>query len=322
MEKIVLVFHGSPRSEANNVFFLIPILARVLNKPCSDIKFSFLQFGKPSLKEVLEETVKENPLRIIVHPFFLTAGQHVSFDIPEIIRNFEKNYPEIKFFYTPPLGIHPKMAEIVKERIEEALGFTAEKIEKLSMELIEAEIGFRFSDPLEREIVKRVIHATADPEYRETMYFHPEAVSKALKLLKEEKDILVDVEMVKTGINKKLLEGSKVVCYLSEVNESETTRSEKAIELALEKEKNIGLIAIGNSPRALFKVIEILKKREEKEVVVIGMPVGFVKAFEAKVLLSQQKFPFITNFSPKGGTPATVAVLNAILKMKKEYFKL
>lgn len=318
MDKVILVLHGSPKSEANKVFFLIPLLAKVLKKPASDIKLSFLQFGKPSLEEVLKEVVQEKPLRIIIHPFFLTSGQHVSFDIPQIIKDFKENYPEIKFFYTPPLGIHPKMAEIVKERIEEALGFTSERIEKLSMELIEAELDFKFLNPSEKEIVKRVIHATADPEYKDTMYFHSEAISKALKALKEEKDILVDVEMVRVGVNKRFLGASNVLCYLSEINESETTRSEKAIELALSREKNVGIVAIGNSPRALLKVIEILSKREEKELVVIGMPVGFVKAFEAKVLLSQQKFPFITNFSPKGGTSATVAVLNALLKIKEE----
>lgn len=318
MEKIILVFHGSPKSEANEVSFLIPLLAKILKKPFQDIKLSFLQFGKPSLEEVLEEVVKEKPERIIIHPFFITAGQHVTFDIPQIIKKFENTYPQIKIFYTQPLGIHPKMVEIVKERIEEVLGFTGEKIETLSMEIIEREVDLRFYNPLEKEIVKRVIHATADPEYKDTMYFHPEGVFKALEALKRERDLLVDVEMVKAGINKRLLGGSKVFCYLSEVTESETTRSQKAIEIALEKEKNIGIIAVGNSPTALLKVVEILKKKGEKEVVVIGMPVGFVKALEAKVLLSQQDFPFITNLSPKGGTSATVSVINALLKMKGE----
>jgi len=51
---------------------------------------------------------------------------------------------------------------------------------------------------------------------------------------------------------------------------------------------------------------------------VIGVPVGFVKALESKVLLSSQTFPFITNLSRKGGTPAAVAIVNALLKMADE----
>lgn len=320
MEKIILVLHGSPRSEANKVSFLIPLLAKTLNKSFQDIKLSFLQFGSPSLEEVLEEVIKEEPSKVIIHPFFLTKGQHVSSDIPKIIKKYEERYPKIKFFYTPPLGIHPKMAEIVKERIEESLGFTGEKIERLSMEIIEREVDLKFNRIQERELVRRIIHATADPEYKDTMYFHPEAISKAVKALKEGKDLLVDVEMVKAGINKKLLGPSKVVCYLSEIENSETTRSEKAIALALEREKNLGLIAIGNSPTALIKTIEILNLRKEKEIVVIGMPVGFVKALEAKILLYQQDFPFITNFSPKGGSSATVAIINGLLKIKEGIF--
>ncbi|MFN4132684.1 MAG: precorrin-8X methylmutase, partial [Caldimicrobium sp.] len=143
-----------------------------------------------------------------------------------------------------------------------------------------------------------------------------------LKLLKEGKDILVDVEMIKSGITKKYGK-NKVLCYLSEIGEEDVpgTRTEKAIEMALQRETNLGLIAIGNSPTALLKAIEILKVREDKNFVLIGMPVGFVKALESKILLSTQDFPFITNLSRKGGTPACVATINALLKLafEKEY---
>ncbi|MFN3921974.1 MAG: precorrin-8X methylmutase, partial [Caldimicrobium sp.] len=127
---------------------------------------------------------------------------------------------------------------------------------------------------------------------------------------------------IKSGITKKYGR-NKVLCYLSEIGEEDFpgTRTEKAIEMALQRESNLGLIAIGNSPTALLKAIEILKEREDKHFVLIGMPVGFVKALESKILLSTQDFPFITNLSRKGGTPACVATINALLKLafEKEY---
>lgn len=209
------------------------------------------------------------------------------------------------------------MAKINKEKIEELKELKGEEIEKKSMEIIEKEIDLSLFSKEEKEIIKRVIHATADFEYKDTMIFHRDAIPQALKALKNEKDILVDVKMVEAGISQKYLGSSKVICYLSEVKEFETTRTEKAIELALQKEPNIGIIAVGNSPTALLKTIEVLKQKNEKKIVVIGMPVGFVKALESKILLSKQDFPFITNISRKGGSPATCAVINALLRMKE-----
>ena len=209
------------------------------------------------------------------------------------------------------------MAKINKEKIEKLKKLKGEEIEKKSMEIIEKEIDLSLFSKEEKEIIKRVIHATADFEYKDTMIFHRDAIPQALKALKNEKDILVDVKMVEAGISQKYLGSSKVICYLSEIKEFETTRTEKAIELALKKEPNIGIIAIGNSPTALLKTIEVLKQKNEKKIVVIGMPVGFVKALESKILLSKQDFPFITNISRKGGSPATCAVINALLRIKE-----
>ena len=209
------------------------------------------------------------------------------------------------------------MVKINKEKIEKLKELKGEEIEKKSMEIIEKEIDLSLFSKEEKEIIKRVIHATADFEYKDTMIFHRDAIPQALKALKNEKDILVDVKMVEAGISQKYLGSSKVICYLSEIKEFETTRTEKAIELALQKEPNIGIIAIGNSPTALLKTIEVLKQKNEKKIVVIGMPVGFVKALESKILLSKQDFPFITNISRKGGSPATCAVINALLRMKE-----
>ncbi len=316
-EKIVIVLHGSPSKAANNWFNFIKILSSLMERPSSDFTLAFLQFGEPNLESAIKDLIRNGIQRIVIHPLFLSPGHHVVKDIPEIIERTKKENPEIEITYTKPLGIHPKLAEIVQERLEEMGVKRGKEIEEKSFEIIKNKIDLSNFSEKEKTIIKRVIHATADFEYKDTLVFHPLAIERALLNLKEGKDILVDVHMTLVGISKKFLKGNRVLCYLSEIEEEpvEGTRTEKAIALALEREKNIGLVAIGNSPTALLKTIEILNQKGLRDIVVIGMPVGFVRALEAKILLTNQEFPFITNLSRKGGSPACCAVINALLRL-------
>jgi precorrin-8X/cobalt-precorrin-8 methylmutase len=95
------------------------------------------------------------------------------------------------------------------------------------------------------------------------------------------------------------------------------------MEAALtEHHNNIGIIAIGNAPTALLKAIELLNspvpRFSDSPILVVGVPVGFVKAVESKALLAAQQFPFITALGRKGGTPVAVAIVNALLKVAGE----
>ena len=117
--------------------------------------------------------------------------------------------------------------------------------------------------------------------------------------------------MVKAGINKKLLKNGagKVICKIQNQhstfkNQKIKTKAETGIESALKENNNIGIIAIGNAPTALLKVIEIFTHflplgHRHGVPLVVGVPVGFVKALESKALLSTQRFPFITNLKQK-----------------------
>jgi len=316
-EKLIVVLHGSPRNEANSWQGFLNMLSVVLKRPRSAFSLAYLEFAEPSIGKAIEEAISDGTKRLIIHPLFLSPGHHVTKDIPKIIEDMKRKYPQVEILYTRPLGIHEKLAEISKERIEEVGIKTGMDIEKKSFEIIEREIDLSKFSREEKEIVKRVIHATAETEFKDTIVFHPMATLKALENLINGKDILVDVEMVAAGISKRYLKGNRVICYISQIEEDsfEGTRAEKSIERALFEEKNLGMVAIGNSPTALLKTIEILKAENRKDLVVIGMPVGFVKAIEAKLLLSYQDFPFITNLSKKGGTSACVATINALLKL-------
>ncbi|MGD0280998.1 MAG: precorrin-8X methylmutase [Dissulfurispiraceae bacterium] len=333
-ENIILVGHGSPRKDANNLESMAAMLHSMLHAGCSDncISASYLQFANPDIMETIKRLVKDGAQRIVLHPFFLNSGMHVTKDIPELIKEAGGMFPWVEFIYTEPLGLHKKLAEIAMERICTATGvgkrLAPGEIEKKSFELLSGECDLSAFPKEQLPIVQRVIHATADFEFAKTLIFHPDAVATGIRAIKEGKNILADVEMVKTGISKQRLEqwGGKVVCGIADedvVRASEATDKTRA-EIAIEKEigENVGIIAIGNAPTALLKVIDILNSPNHQfihsPVLVIGTPVGFVKAFESKAILAGQEFPFITNLSRKGGTPVAVAIVNALLKMASE----
>ncbi len=322
-ESILLLGHGSPRQDANNLEEIGKMLHGMLHAGCMEdcVKVAYLRFAEPGIMDAIQGCVKQGAKKIVLPPFFLSSGMHVTRDIPDMIERARTLYPDVTFVYTGPLGVHEKLAQIVMERISAAESLAPESIEKRSFAILSAEADLSGIPADRLPIVQRVIHATADFEFKHTLTFHRDAVVRGLAAIRAGKDILTDVEMVKTGINKKWLSpgGGKVICGIQEVQGTEgKTRAETAIETALRDNHNIGIIAIGNAPTALIKTIELLVNGEQRtrssELLVVGVPVGFVKAVESKALLAEQEFPFITALGRKGGTPVAVAIVNALLK--------
>jgi precorrin-8X/cobalt-precorrin-8 methylmutase len=203
------------------------------------------------------------------------------------------------------------------------------EIEQESFSIIDSEIGDSNGFTVEQyAIVRRVIHATGDFEFARTIRFHPQAILSGLKAIRQGKNILVDVRMVEAGIHKKKLAqwGGKVFCFIDHEEVVATaqkevkTRAETAIELGLSH--NIGIVAIGNAPTALIKVMEIFHttdNRVQRPDLVIGAPVGFVNAAESKAALSKQNYPFITTLGRKGGSPVACSIVNALLNLMSTY---
>ena len=327
MERIILVGHGSPKEDANNVEAIGALLHRLIHPGCQDrcVGAAYLQFVGPDIGAAIDACAAEGAERIIVHPFFLYAGMHVTKDIPAIIAEARKKHPRVELIYSQPLGVHEGLARIVLERIGASASPDPKEIERRSFETISGEVDLSGLPAEQRPIVQRVIHATADFEFKETLFFHPDAVRRGLEAIRGGCDILTDVEMVRAGINKRRLAkwGGTVLCGLPADGPELTpgvTRAEAGIEKALkERPDNIGMVVVGNAPTALLKVIEIFNADPPALApLVVGVPVGFVRAVESKALLSTQAFPFITNLSRKGGTPAAVSIANALLIMAEE----
>jgi precorrin-8X/cobalt-precorrin-8 methylmutase len=333
MESIILVGHGSPKKDANRLGIIADMLHRTLHPGCAGecVRVAYMEFAEPSIPEALDSEARRGVKKIIIHPFFLNAGVHVTKDIPEMISDAETRHPGVEFVYTEPLGVHEKLVQVVIERIHGATFSAPGDIEKKSFEIISDEADFSDVPAGQAPIMKRVIHSTADFEFKKTLVFHPDAVRTGIEAIRSGMNVLTDIEMVKAGINKRLLSkwGGRVICHIADKEvakvseETGKTRAEVAIEKGLSE--NTGIVAIGNAPTALLKVIEILTGKGVSQYaptnslpLVVGVPVGFVKALESKALLSDQGFPFITNLSRKGGTPVAVAIVNALLKMASE----
>ncbi len=124
METIIIVGHGSVEKEAGNVEFIANHLHALVHGECDKncVRTAYLQFMEPDLKSAIAECIEAGARKIIVHPYFLSSGVHVMKNIPEIIKDAEARYPDVEFVLTKHLGAHPKLVEVVLERIKEVSG--------------------------------------------------------------------------------------------------------------------------------------------------------------------------------------------------------
>lgn len=196
-------------------------------------------------------------------------------------------------------------------------------IETRSMEIIAPYLaGYKLS-PAEIKVYSRIIHAAGDPEYAPIIRIHPDAIRAGCQALTSGCKIYCDVEMVRTGINKKRLAeyGGSVECLIADPEIAKIakaqgiTRSMAAMR-AFAPQLDGAIVAIGNAPTALFEVLTIMKETPVRPALIIGVPVGFVGACESKDLLSEiSPVPYITVQGNKGGSPIAAATTNALLYM-------
>lgn len=193
-------------------------------------------------------------------------------------------------------------------------------IEKRSFEIITDILGNRAFLSEEEPVIKRVIHTTADFDYADNLVFSKDAVRKGLLALKNGCDIVTDTQMVKSGINKNILEklGGKVHCFMSdedvknEAKERDITRAFVSMERAAKLNKPC-IFAIGNAPTALISLKELIDKKKIDPALIIGVPVGFVNVVESKELIMSSDIPFIVAKGRKGGSNVAAAICNALL---------
>ena len=198
-----------------------------------------------------------------------------------------------------------------------------EDIERRSMEIIESELGdtSHLSEG-EKQVVKRVIHTTADFSYLENMRFSKGAVEQALAALQNGAVIVTDTNMAKTGISKPAAKalGCEVACFMAdadvaaEARQNGCTRAVASVEkaAALYGDRTV-LYAVGNAPTALIRLSELIRAGTFRPALVIGAPVGFVNIIQSKERIMACDVPYIVATGRKGGSTVAAAICNALL---------
>jgi precorrin-8X/cobalt-precorrin-8 methylmutase len=196
------------------------------------------------------------------------------------------------------------------------------KIEDDSFAIIDREVGAHGLPDATWQVVRRVIHATADFEFLQLLQVSADAVASGIAALRRGAPLLVDVKMIAAGVSEERLAayGCRVCSYISDPDVIETARragSTRAIE-AMRKahargEVDGAIIAIGNAPTALLELVRLVREEGAKPALVIGVPVGFVSAAESKDAVLGVPVPSIVARGRKGGSPVAVAVIHALL---------
>ncbi|MFE6666473.1 precorrin-8X methylmutase [Streptomyces sp. NPDC057697] len=170
------------------------------------------------------------------------------------------------------------------------------------------------------QVAVRMIHACGMVDLVRDLAFTPDAVARARAALRAGAPILCDVAMVASGVTRKRLPAdNEVVCTLSDPSVPElakrmgTTRSAAALELWRDRLEG-AVVAVGNAPTALFRLLEMVEEGAPRPAAVIGVPVGFIGAAESKDALAAHPsgLEHLIVRGRRGGSAIAAAALNAI----------
>jgi precorrin-8X/cobalt-precorrin-8 methylmutase len=186
----------------------------------------------------------------------------------------------------------------------------AHPIEQESYRILRELVDLSDLGPLSRAVAERIIHASADLEYADTLVLNEAILRDGLEALRRGAPIVADVGMVAAGITAR-----EALCFVSDPRArglSEalgTTRAAAGFRVAAEEVGSGAVWVVGNAPTALSELLEM----DVDPALVVGLPVGFVGAAESKECLIRSGLPAVTNRGPKGGSAVAAAALNALL---------
>jgi precorrin-8X/cobalt-precorrin-8 methylmutase len=193
------------------------------------------------------------------------------------------------------------------------------EIYRRSFAIIRAEADLSRFSPDATAVAVRIIHASGMVDVASDIEISPGAVAAARKALRAGATILCDARMVASGVTRaRLPAGNEVVCTVGDASVPDlaarlgTTRSAAAMELWRDRLRG-SVVAIGNAPTALFRLLEMLDEGVLPPAVVIGMPVGFVGAAESKAALAADgRVPYLIVRGRRGGSAMAAAAINAL----------
>lgn len=199
-----------------------------------------------------------------------------------------------------------------------------DEIERQSFAQIRQLTDLSRFDPDQQQVAMRLAHTSGDPGIVHDLHFSPGAVAAGLAALQQRADVLCDIEMVSQGVSKRYLQG-QVHCFLNSPTVAERARrtgETRSMAAMTEWPTHLGgsIVAIGNAPTALFRLLELLDEGAPRPALIIGMPVGFINAAESKQALwdvasNEFQTPCITLLGRRGGSSLAAATLNALARM-------
>ncbi|MDQ5818139.1 MAG: precorrin-8X methylmutase [Actinomycetota bacterium] len=188
-------------------------------------------------------------------------------------------------------------------------------IETESYRILRDLVDLSHLEPLSRAVAERVIHASADLEYADSLVLNESVLRGGVEALRRGASIVVDVGMVAAGVTAR-----EALSFVSDPRTrglSErlgVTRSAAGFRLAADEVGEGAVWVVGNAPTALFELLEM----NVEPALVVGLPVGFVGAAESKEVLIESELPAVSNRGPKGGSAVAAAALNALLYHEEE----
>ena len=196
-------------------------------------------------------------------------------------------------------------------------------IYRQSFAIIRKEADLAGLSPIEERVAVRVIHACGMVEVAHDLFFAPGAVEAAKQALQDGAPIFCDSRMVSEGVTRaRLPADNEVICTLADpatpalAAELRGTRAAAAIGLWLPRLEG-ALVAIGNAPTALFRLLELIADGAPRPAAIVGMPVGFVGAAESKEELIRSGLPAVVIRGRKGGSAMAAAAVNALASEKE-----
>jgi precorrin-8X/cobalt-precorrin-8 methylmutase len=196
----------------------------------------------------------------------------------------------------------------------------ANEIYRNSFEIIRSEANLDILPDDVSKVAVRLIHACGMPDIATDLAYSRNAVISGRKALAAGAPILCDCRMVAEGVTRKRLPANNaVICTLNDpevpaiAKRLTNTRSAAALEL-WRFHLDGAVVAIGNAPTALFRLLEMLDEGVPRPALILGFPVGFVGAAESKAALAADSrgVPFLTLHGRRGGSAIASAAVNAL----------
>lgn len=187
-----------------------------------------------------------------------------------------------------------------------------------SLRIIDREIGDHVFSPSEYEIVRRVIYATADFDYKSLIRFSDQALQAGAAALAARSTIIVDVPMVQVGITPTIQStfSNPVYCSMDALTrpQREKTRAAWGIETLAQRYPE-GIFVVGQSQTALTAIVDLIESEDIKPALVIGTPAGFIGNEGAAQRLKETLVPHIRIEGRKGNAVVAAAIVDGLVDL-------